>query len=300
MSALIIAAGGSGNAHAEVTSPVLAINEDAANAKISVQALRGGVSVVMGSGGNIGVLATSEGKLMVDAGIAVSKPRLAPALSSISPAQVRYVINTHYHWDHTDGNAWLNEAGAIILSHENTQHRLRSGTRVIEWGFTFPPVAAAGLPTVVLQRSKTIEFGGETVVLRHYGAGHTDGDVAVYFTKADVLQLGDIWWNGHYPFIDGGAGGSIDGMIRWVNACLEMATARTIIIPGHGSVGDRAQLAAYRDMLVNVRRNVARLKKQGKTLAETIAAKPTAAYDAKWGDFVINPAFFIQLVYMGV
>ncbi|MET0232925.1 MAG: MBL fold metallo-hydrolase, partial [Rhodanobacteraceae bacterium] len=110
----------------------------------------------------------------------------------------------------------------------------------------------------------------------------------------------DIWWNGHYPFIDYGAGGSIDGMIRWTNACLKIVTANTIIIPGHGPVGDRTQLLAYRDMLVTVRDNVSRLKREGKTLAEVIAAKPTAAFDQQYGDFVIDPAFFTQLVYMGV
>jgi glyoxylase-like metal-dependent hydrolase (beta-lactamase superfamily II) len=129
---------------------------------------------------------------------------------------------------------------------------------------------------------------------------HSDTDVAVYFKNADVLYLGDIWWNGHYPFIDYGAGGSIDGMIHWLNLDIDAATAETIIIPGHGPVGDRAQRTGFRDMLVTVRDNVAQLKKQGKTLAESIAARPTAAFDAQYGDFVIGPAFFIQLVYMGV
>jgi glyoxylase-like metal-dependent hydrolase (beta-lactamase superfamily II) len=285
---------------ADVTSPVLAINAEAATAKITVQALRGNVSVMMGSGGNIAVLNGRSGKLLGDAGIAVSRPRLEAALASISPAPVKYVINTHYHWDHTDGNAWMKEAGATIIAHENTLKRLTSGTRVIEWGYTFPPTPKAGLPTVVFNSEKTLQFEGETIVLTNYGAGHTDTDVAIYFTKADVLQVGDIWWNGHYPFLDNGAGGSVDGLIRWVNELLKVATTNTIIIPGHGDVSDRAGLLEFRDMLVSVRSNVASLKKQGKTLSETVAAKPTATFDAKYGDFLINPAFFIQLIYMGV
>ena len=287
-------------AHAEVTSPVLLIDADAATAQISVQHLRGNVSVLMGSGGNIAVLNGKGGKLLGDAGIAVSRPRIEAALASIGPAPVKYLINTHYHWDHTDGNAWLHDAGATIIAHENTLKRLTTGTRVIEWGFFFPPSPSAALPTVVFQSEKTLDFEGETVVLKHYGAGHTDTDVSIYFKNADILQVGDIWWNGHYPFLDNGAGGSIDGVIRWVNKCIEATTDRTIIIPGHGEVSNRAGLMEFRDTLVAVRANVAKLKKQGKTLAETVAAKPTAAFDAKYGDFLISPAFFIQLVYMDV
>ena len=285
---------------AEVTTPVLTINDDVATEDITIQPLRGNVSVLIGSGGNIGVLTAPDGKLLIDGGIAVSKPKLVTALNSLSPAPVKFVVNTHYHWDHTDGNAWLHETGATIVAQDNTLTRLRNGTRVIDWSFTFRPVPAAGLPTVTFKTDKTIEFGTETVVLKYRGSGHTDTDVTAYFTKADILQVGDIWWNGFYPFIDYSAGGSIDGVIRQVDACIQASTARTIIIPGHGPIGDRAQLIEFRDMLVGIRNNVARLKHEGRTLAETVAARPTAAYDAKFGKFLIDPAFFTHLVYMGV
>ena len=285
---------------AEVTSPVLAINEDAATAKITVQPLRGNVSVLMGSGGNIGVLSEPEGKLLVDAGIAVSKPRVKAALDSISAFPPKYLINTHWHWDHSDGNEWVHAEGATIIAHENVLKRLMDRTRVIEWGYTFPPVAPDALPTVTYKKQKTIKFADETVVLTYNGSGHSDGDTTVYFKKADVLQLGDIFWNGHYPFIDYGAGGSIDGTIRLTNIALKQGTANSIIIPGHGPVGDRAQLTEYRDMLVTIRKNVSTLKKQGKSLAEIVAQKPTAKFDAKFGQYVIDPAFFILLVYTGV
>jgi glyoxylase-like metal-dependent hydrolase (beta-lactamase superfamily II) len=285
---------------AEVTSPVLAINEDAATAKITVQALRGNVSVLMGSGGNIGVLSEPEGKLLVDAGIAVSKPRIKAALDGISNAPLKFLINTHWHWDHSDGNEWVHAEGATIVAHENVIKRLMDRTRVIEWGYTFPPVPPGALPTVTYAKQKTIKFGDETVMLSYNGAGHSDGDTTVYFKKADVLQLGDIFWNGYYPFIDYGAGGSIDGTIRLTNIALKQGTADTIIVPGHGPVGDRAQLTEYRDMLVTIRKNVSTLKKQGKSLAEIVALKPTEKFDAKFGKYVIDPAFFILLVYTGV
>jgi len=285
---------------AEVTTPVLDINNEVSTGAVEAQSIRGNISVLIGSGGNIGVLNTPEGKLLVDAGIAVSKPKIVTALDSLGASPIRFVIDTHYHWDHTDGNAWLAESGATIIAQENTLKRLTTGTRVIDWSFHFPASPAGGLPTITFISDKTMTFGDETIVMKHYQEGHTDSDITVYFKKADVLQVGDIWWNGYYPFIDYSAGGSIDGVIREVDSCIEASTPHTIIIPGHGPLGTRAGLVEFRDMLVAVRANVARLKHQGKTLAETVDAKPTAAYDAKFGQFLINPAFFTHLVYMGV
>jgi glyoxylase-like metal-dependent hydrolase (beta-lactamase superfamily II) len=137
-------------------------------------------------------------------------------------------------------------------------------------------------------------------VLKHYGASHTDGDISVTFSEDDVLHTGDTYWNGFYPFIDYSTGGSLDGTIRATEANLAAATDRTIVIPGHGPVGGRSGLTDYRDMLVAVREKVAALKKQGRSPDETVAAKPTAAYDAKWGRFAVSPAGFTKLVYAGV
>ena len=136
--------------------------------------------------------------------------------------------------------------------------------------------------------------------IRTYVDSHTDGDLSVYFEKADVLFTGDTWWNGLYPFIDYAEGGGINGMIAAADANLAMVTDRTIIVPGHGPVGDRMQLVQYRDMLVAIRDRVAALKKEGKTLEQAIAAKPTAAFDDKWGKAIISPTLFTTLVYRGV
>jgi glyoxylase-like metal-dependent hydrolase (beta-lactamase superfamily II) len=281
-------------------SPVTAINAAAVTANIDTLPLRGGISVLMGSGGNITVLNSADGKLMVDGGIAVSRPRLAAALDQISAAPIKHLINTHWHWDHTDGNKWLQETGATLSAHENTLKHLSNTVRVEDWLYTFQPLPVSARPTMIIKTEKTMSFGGDIVVIRYYGPAHTDGDLSVYFTKADVLATGDTWWNGMYPFIDYVAGGSIDGMIRAANANIARGTEETLIVPGHGPVGGRAQLTSYRDMLVNIRENVAKLKQQGKTLDEIIAAKPTADYDAKWGQYVIDPAFFTRLVYKGV
>jgi glyoxylase-like metal-dependent hydrolase (beta-lactamase superfamily II) len=296
----LIAASVCVTALAEVASPVLAINDATAKSEVTVRTLREHVSVLEGAGGNIGVLVTPQGQLLVDAGIAVARPRLEAALGALGGGKPKWLINTHWHWDHTDGNPWIAELGATIVSHEKTRKYLAQRTNVIEWGYSFPALPEAGLPKVVFQTSKTMNFGDETIHLRHFGTGHTDGDTIVHFVKADVIFMGDIWWNGHYPFIDYGAGGDIDGMIRWTREALAMAGPKTLIVPGHGPAGDKAQLAEYLHMLVDVRNSVARLKSQGKSLAQVLQAQPTQRYDAKWGAFVLSPQFFTQLVYMGV
>jgi glyoxylase-like metal-dependent hydrolase (beta-lactamase superfamily II) len=285
---------------AQATSPVDKINEAAATAAISVEKLRGNISVLFGSGGNIVVLTGPDGTLLVDTGIAVSRARIQAALDRISDGPMKFLINTHWHWDHTDGNEWVHSLGATIIAHENVLKRLSSTTRVEDWNYTFQPWPTGGRPTVVFKTEKTLNFDGETIVLKHFGPGHTDGDISVYFNNADVLALGDIFWNGYYPFIDNSVGGGIDGMIRWVNATLVSVTDKTIIIPGHGLVGNRAQLLEFRDMLVAIRENVSRLKKQGKSIEEVVAAKPTAGYNDKWGGYVIDGDFFTRLVYAGV
>ncbi len=276
------------------------INAEAAKADIVVQPLRGNVSVLMGSGGNISVLTGPDGKLMVDAGIAVSENKIAAALANLSAAPVKYLINTHYHWDHTDGNEWLHKTGATIIAHRNTLKDLSKSMRVEDWLHTFPPAPAGSRPTVLIKDSKEMKFDATTIDLKYYGLSHTDSDISVYYKEPDILQTGDTWWNGYYPMIDYGAGGSIDGMIRAADKNVALSTDKTIVIPGHGPVGNRSQLIEYRDMLVAIRGNVAELKRQGKSLAETIAAKPTAAFDAKWGGFVIGPDLFTSLVYRGV
>jgi glyoxylase-like metal-dependent hydrolase (beta-lactamase superfamily II) len=194
----------------------------------------------------------------------------------------------------------VHSAGAAILAHENTRKRLSTSTRVEAWDYTFPPSPAGALPTTVFHDQHALRHNDTKIALKYYKPAHTDSDISVVFEEADVIHVGDTWWNGIYPFIDYSTGGSIDGMIRSAERNLAAVTAQTIIVPGHGPVGNKTSLTAYRDMLVAIRDNVAILKKQGKSLSETIAAKPTAAYDAKWGQFLITPAMFIGLVYSGV
>jgi glyoxylase-like metal-dependent hydrolase (beta-lactamase superfamily II) len=272
----------------------------AATATITVQALRGNLSVLMGAGGNIAVLPGRDGKLLIDAGFAGARPKITEALASISSDPVKHLINTHWHFDHTDGNEWLHSAGAAILAHENTRKHLSTTTRVEGWKFTFPPAPAGAIPTAVFQDERTVHLNGATIALKHYAPAHTDSDIYAHFTDADILHVADTFWNGYYPFIDYSTGGSIDGMIRATEANLAKVTDKMIVIPGHGAVGDKSQLTFYRDLLVGTRDKVATLKKQGKSLDEIVAAKPTAATDAAWGNGFRSPKDFIGDVFQGV
>ena len=281
-------------------SPYSDINAAAAANPITIHHVRGNVSMLDGSGGQITVLSGPEGILMVDAGIAVSQAKIQAALHKINPGKLRYVVNTHWHWDHTDGNGWVRRADATLIADTLAVQRLMQTNRVVEWEHTFTPVPKSDLPNEILTGDKTMQFAGETVKIRHYRSGHTDGDLSVYFEKADVLSTGDTFWNGVYPFIDYVTGGSIDGAIRAANANLTMAKPTTLVVPGHGPIGNRAQLVAFRDMLVSVRSDVSTLKAKGLTADQVVAARPTAAFDAKWGKSVINGALFTRLVYRGV
>jgi glyoxylase-like metal-dependent hydrolase (beta-lactamase superfamily II) len=283
---------------AALESPVITIRNAAANAKINVHKLRGNVSVLEGSGGNITVLTGRDGKVLVDAGI--SRPQVEDALARLSDDPVKHVINSHWHFDHTDGNEWLHSIGADITAHKNTRKHLSVTTRVEDWNFTFPPAPAGALPTKVISADETLHLNGATLALKCYRPAHTDSDIAVEFQEANVIDVADTFWNGEYPFIDYSTGGSIDGMIRAAEANVANTNDETIVIPGHGPIGDKSQLIEFRDMLVAIREKVANLKEQGKSLDEAVAAKPTADYDAKWGGFVIDGSFFTRLVYVGV
>ena len=288
-------------AYAEALGIVELIKYEAAKTPIAIHRLRGNVAVLEGSGGNVAVLTGQDGKLIVDAGIAVSRPQMETALAALGPEPVTHLVNTHWHFDHANGNEWLHELGPEIIAHENTPKHLAATQRVADWSYDFRPLSDSALPTVLFSEKKTMKLNGTTIDMAYYGPAHTDSDISVYFAEPDILHTGDTFWNGIYPFIDYSTGGSIDGSIRAADANLAVTTDHTIIIPGHGQpVSNRAQLRDFRDMLVAIRGNVAALKKQGQSLEAITAAKPTAAFDDKWGRFVIDPSLFTRLVYEGV
>jgi glyoxylase-like metal-dependent hydrolase (beta-lactamase superfamily II) len=285
---------------AQVEGLVQKARRTATTDTITVQKLRGNVSVLMGAGGNIAVLPGRDGKLLIDAGFAGARPRISDALASMSTDPIKHLINTHWHFDHTDGNEWLHSEGAVILAQTNTRKHLSTTTRVEGWNFTFAPAPPGAIPSEVFEDERTVHFNGTTLALKHYAPAHTDSDISVHFTGADILHVADTFWNGYYPFIDYSTGGSIDGMIRATEENLAKVTDTTIVIPGHGAIGDKSQLVFYRDLLVGTREKVVALKKRGRSLDEIVAAKPTAATDAKWGNGFRSPKDFIGDVFQGV
>ncbi len=288
-------------AFAEARGLVSLIKDSAATSPIVTHKLRNNISALEGSGGSIAVLTGPDGKVLIDAGIAVSRPQMTKALAALGAEPITHLINTHWHFDHTSGNAWLNAAGAKIIAQENTRKYLSQVQRVEDWDYNFLAPPPAGIPTEVFAGERSLKLNGSTIALKHYGPAHTDSDISVTFGEANIVHVADTFWNGIYPFIDYSTGGSIDGMIAASDANLAAASGDTIIIAGHGkAVGTKSDLQEFRDMLVTVRDKVAMLKRQGRSRDEIVAAKPTAAFDAKFGNFVIDPGFFTRLVYEGV
>jgi glyoxylase-like metal-dependent hydrolase (beta-lactamase superfamily II) len=288
-------------AFAEARGLVSLIKDSAATSPIVTHKLRNNISVLEGSGGNVAVLTGPDGKVLIDAGIAVSRPQMSKALDALGSDPVTHLVNTHWHFDHADGNEWLHAAGAKIIAQANTRKHLSEVQRVEDWDYNFLPLSAGGIPSEIFASEHSLKLNGASIGLKYYGPAHTDSDISVTFAEANIVHVGDTFWNGIYPFIDHSTGGSIDGMIAASDANLAATNNDTIIIPGHGKpVSNRAELQEFRDMLVAIRDNVAALKKQGKSRDETVAAKPTAAFDAKWGQFVIDPGFFTKIVYEGV
>jgi glyoxylase-like metal-dependent hydrolase (beta-lactamase superfamily II) len=285
---------------AEEDTLVVDAFKEAATTKLIVQPLRGNVTALLGAGGNIAVLTGPDGKLMIDSEIVTARPRVLEALAGINADPIKQLINTHWHFDHAGGNEWVHQAGASILAQENTRKHLSVDTRVEGWHYTFPALLAGGIPSTVFQEHHTLHMNNSTLVLQHYLPAHTDSDLSVHFVEADILHTGDTFWNRNYPFIDYSTGGSIDGQIRAAEANIAKVTDKTIVIPGHGVVGGKADLILFRDVLAGIRDKVATLKKQGRSLPEIVATKPGAATDAEWGNGFWTPAKFVGSVYQGV
>src|ERR1700738_3592817 len=287
-------------AYAGGRSIVDLIRGEGAKTLIKVHKLRGNISIFEGSGGNIAVLTGSDGKVFIDAGITASRPRILEAANSLSRDPIRHLIHTHWHFTQPDANQGQNGEGAAIIAHENTHKHLLVTQRVEDWDYTFPASSLAAVPSEVFSSNMTVDLNRSKLALKYYGPAHTDSDISITFPEADILHCGDTFWNGIYPFIDYSTGGDIDGMIHAAQANVAAVTDKTIVIPGHGQpVSNKAELTEYRDMLVAIRDSVAKLKQQGRSLDDAIAAKPTATFDAKGGQSVINPDLFTGLVLRG-
>ena len=254
--------------------------------------------LLSGPGGNVVVHHGPAGMIVVDGFVKPAWPKLEAALAAIGAMPLKSLIDTHWHFDHADNNSHFRDEGAGVIAHENTKRRLMQSHDVR--GLHFDPVADDALPTQTFTAGLTLNFNGEQIDLRHVAPAHTDTDTFVRFPKADVLHMGDIFFNGFYPFIDASTGGHINGMVDGAAAGLNIIGAQTKVVPGHGPLGSRGSLQAYHRMLGTVRDTIGAAKKAGKSLADVQAAKPTAAFDADWGKGMLGPDAFVELVYTTV
>src|SRR5271157_1655641 len=238
--------------------------------------LRDNLTMLYGPGGNMVALDGPDGKILVDSSFVPVVPKIKEALAGISSNPLRVLINTHWHFDHTDGNALLHEAGATILAHENTRKRLSTPQDIAAFGMHFPAAPEAAWPQRTFNDTFQLYLSNENILASYVKPAHTDTDIFIRYEKGNVLHMGDIFFNGLYPFIDSSTGGSINGMIAGAESAFKLVDAETKIVPGHGPLGDKAALAKFRDMLVTVRDRVQAQKKAGKKVEEVIAARPTA------------------------
>ena len=278
-------------------APALAAQQDPAEIEIETVDAGGGVHMLIGRGGNIGVFAGEDGVFLIDDQFAPLTPKIRAAVAEISDQPIRFVVNTHWHYDHTGGNENLGNAGAIIVAHDSVRQRLSSGGLIEFFNNQIPPAPEAALPVITFSDSVSFHLNGDQLHVFHVPPAHTDGDAVIHFKKANVVHMGDLYFNGFYPFIDGSSGGSVDGVIAAVEKVLAMTDAATRIIPGHGPLSNRAELKTYLEMLKGVRAEVGALVDAGKSLEEAIAAKPTAAWDDPWGKVAITPEQFTSIVY---
>ena len=273
-----------------------AAQQDMSNVEIKVEKIAPGVAVLFGAGGNIGLSYGEDGNIIVDDQFAPLTEKIAAAVATLDRDPVRFVINTHWHFDHTGGNENFGRRGAVILAHDNVRARMSTDQFLAALNQKVPASPKGALPVVTFAEGVTLHLNGDTLHVVHVANAHTDGDALVHWQKANVLHMGDTFFHRQsFPFVDLSSGGSIDGLVAAADKALALTNPQTRIIPGHGPVASRAELAAYRAMLVDIRTKVAAGIRAKRTLAQIQAAKPAARYGMP--DGFIKPDQFVEAVY---
>ena len=271
--------------------------QDFSKVQIETIPVAEGIYMLVGSGGNIGLSVGQDGAFLIDDQYAPLTDKILKAISAVTDKPVRFLVNTHWHYDHTGGNENIGKAGTIIVAHDNVRKRLAKGQFMKVFNFNVPPAPPKALPVITFADSVTFHWNDETLEVLHPKSAHTDGDAVIFFKSTNVVHAGDLFFNGIYPFIDAESGGSMEGLIAGVDDVLDRIDDKTKIIPGHGPMGNKADLKAYHDMLAGVHARMTKLIEAGKNIEEIVAAKPTADYDAKWGGGFLKPDQWVKIVY---
>lgn len=283
---------------AMISSPTIA--QGMRDVEIKAEKVSGNVYILYGQGGNIGLSVGEDGAFLIDDQFAPLTVKILQAVEELTDKPVKFLINTHWHSDHTGGNENFGESGAIIVAHENVRKRMSTDQFIAAFNAEVPAAPRAALPVVTFDDSIRFHYNGDQIDVIHVDPAHTDGDSIIFFRGANVLHAGDTFFNGMYPFIDVGTGGSIDGMIAAADTILEKVNAKTRIIPGHGQLCGVEELHGYRDMLVTISERMHKLIDEGKSKDEIIAAKPTADLDEQWGGGFLNADRWVGIVYDGI
>ena len=281
---------------AAAIAPPAGAQQDMADVVIETIELESDLFMLMGRGGNMGLSVGDDGAFLIDDQFAPLTAKIQAAVAEVSDHPVRWVLNTHWHGDHTGGNENLGKAGAMIVAHENVYRRMNPAEFADLVGRSEQAPRAA-LPVVTFEDGVRFHWNGRHIGVTHIGTAHTDGDAIVHFPRADVFHMGDTFFRDRYPFIDVDSGGGVDGVIAAADFVLGQATDATRIIPGHGDLATAADLRAYRDMLATVRERVAGMAADGRSEDEVVAAGPTSDLDAVWGE---NSERFVRAVYISV
>lgn len=283
---------------ASITQISFAQNPDAI--EIRTEQLTPSIYVLRGQGGNIAVSLGADAVFLVDDQFAPLTPKILDAIRKLTDRPVRFVVNTHWHFDHTGGNENMGKAGALLVAHDNVRRRMSTKQFIEFIKREELPAPPGALPIVTFSHGLTFHINADEVTAIHVPAAHTDGDALVHFRNANVIHMGDVYVRYGYPFIDLSTGGSLSGMIEAVDRALGIINGATKIIPGHGATGGRTDLRAYRDMLSTVRDRVARQATAGASLEQILASKPTAEFDAAWGGGFVKANDFVRFTYSDV
>jgi cyclase len=279
-----------------------AVAQDFSKVEVAAQKLGDSTWMLTGAGGNIGLSVGDDAVFVIDDQFAPLVPRIKAAIARITPKPVQFVLNTHFHFDHTGGNEAFGKDGALIVAHDNVRRRMSRDQLISLITSTSPQKASpkAALPVITVAGEITFHINGDEVHAFHVPRAHTDGDLIVHFRQSDVVHMGDVFFNGSYPFIDVSSGGSAEGVLAAADRVLALSTERTKIIPGHGPLAGKADLQAYRDLLATVIGRIKDQRRAGKTDSEIREARPAADFDARYGNGFIKPDVFVQMMLSGI
>jgi len=279
-----------------VAMPVIA-QQDFTKVEIKTTQVADNVYMLQGAGGNIGVSVGDDGVFIIDDQFAPLSEKILAAIAELSDQPVSYVVNTHWHGDHTGGNENMGAAGAVVVAHENVRERMSTKQFMKAFGREVPAAPDTALPVVTFSENTTFYFNDTQIQVMHVPTAHTDGDSFVLFTEANVLHMGDTFFNGFFPFIDQSSGGTLDGLIAATEKALNLVNEESVIIPGHGPLSKMADLEKYLAMLNEVKQIMLPLVKSGQTRDEVIAAKPLRSMGVMWGNGFMKTDVFTGIVF---